>query len=119
MTDKIINLIKPGLVVLVTAGASGIGRVIAESFLAHGCYVHVCDIDKSAMEHFLSEYPNASGTIADVSDNKMVQELFDDIKKRYGHLDVLVNNACTAGPLAAVEVIDLDAWEKTLAVNLN
>ena len=35
-------------VVLITAGAAGIGRVIAEKFLSHGCSVHICDIDRAA-----------------------------------------------------------------------
>jgi len=117
--NKVINAIKPGLVVLVTAGASGIGRVISESFLDHGCHVHICDIDKSAIDIFLDKNPHASATVADVSDNKMVEALFDDLKKRYDHLDVLVNNAGTAGPSAAVEDIEPGDWEKTLAVNLN
>jgi len=119
MTDKIINNIQPGLVVLVTAGASGIGRVIAESFLDHGCHVHICDVNRSAIDNFVDANPGASGTLADVSDSNMVQELFDDLKMHYGHLDVLVNNAGTAGPTATVEDIELEAWEKTLAVNLN
>jgi NAD(P)-dependent dehydrogenase (short-subunit alcohol dehydrogenase family) len=119
MAEKIINSIRPGLVVLVTAGASGIGRVISESFLDHGCHVHICDIDRSAIDSFLSENPGASATLADVSDIKMVELLFDDLKTRYEHLDVLVNNAGIAGPTAAVEDMEPEAWERTLAVNLN
>jgi NAD(P)-dependent dehydrogenase (short-subunit alcohol dehydrogenase family) len=119
MTEKIINAIKPGLVVLVTAGASGIGRVISESFLDHGCHVHICDIDKSAIDNFLYKHPGASATVTDVSDNRMVKTLFDDLKNRYNHLDVLVNNAGTAGPTAALEDIEPEDWERTLAVNLN
>jgi NAD(P)-dependent dehydrogenase (short-subunit alcohol dehydrogenase family) len=119
MAEKIINSIRPGLVVLVTAGASGIGRVISESFLDHGCHVHICDIDRTAIDSFLSENPGASATVADVSDIKMVKLLFDDLKERYEHLDVLVNNAGIAGPTAAVEDLEPEAWERTLAVNLN
>jgi NAD(P)-dependent dehydrogenase (short-subunit alcohol dehydrogenase family) len=119
MAEKIINTIRPGLVVLVTAGASGIGRVISESFLDHGCHVHICDIDRSAIDSFLSENPGASATVADVSDINMVKLLFDDLKTRYDHLDVLVNNAGIAGPTAAVEDMEPEAWERTLSVNLN
>lgn len=119
MADKIINNIQPGLVVLVTAGANGIGRAISESFLDHGCHVHICDIDQAAIDDFLNKNPGASATLTDVSDNHMVKALFDDLKKRYDHLDVLVNNAGTAGPTAALEDIEPEAWERTLAVNLH
>jgi len=119
MSAKVINAIKPGLVVLVTAGASGIGRAIARSFLAHGCHVHICDIDQSAIDSFLLENPESSASLADVSDHKMVDSLFSDLRNRYGHLDVLVNNAGTAGPTAALENIDPEDWDATVAVNLN
>ena len=58
--DGLNNSIDPGLVVLVTAGASGIGRTIAETFLAHAGRVHVCDIDSSAIADFLNANPGAS-----------------------------------------------------------
>jgi len=119
MSDQVINAIKPGLVVLVTAGASGIGRVIAKSFLAHGCHVHICDIDRPAVETFLLENPESSATVADVSDFKSVETVFSDLKKRYTQLDVLINNAGKAGPTAALEDIDPEDWDATVAVNLN
>jgi len=119
MSAKVINSIKPGLVVLVTAGANGVGRAIARSFLAHGCRVHICDIDESAIERFLLENPESTATVADVSDYSMVATLFSDLKKRYGCLDVLVNNAGTAGPTSALENIDPEDWNSTVAVNLN
>jgi NAD(P)-dependent dehydrogenase (short-subunit alcohol dehydrogenase family) len=119
MSDQVINAIKPGLVVLVTAGASGIGRVIAKSFLAHGCHVHICDIDRAAIETFLLEHPECSATVADVSDYTSVETVFSDLKNRYAHLDVLINNAGKAGPTAALEDIDPEDWDSTVAVNLN
>ena len=61
MTDRLINAIDPELVVMVTAGASGIGRVIAETFLSHGSRVHVCDIDPSAIDDFCGANPGAGG----------------------------------------------------------
>ena len=119
MSAKVINSISPGQVVLVTAGAGGIGRAIAESFLAHGCRVHICDINQSAIEAFLLENPQASATAVDVSDHQMVESMFSDIGKRYGQLNVLVNNAGIAGPTAALENIQPDDWDSTVAINLN
>ncbi len=106
-------------VVLVTAGASGIGRSIAEKFLAHGCSVHICDIDQVAIDDFLTKNLNASASMADVSDAGQVAILFDDYCSRFGQLDILVNNAGIAGPTANLEEIATEDWDKTISVNIN
>ena len=111
--------IKPEQVVMISAGAAGIGRVIAETFLAHDCHVHVCDIDETAISEFLADNPSASATKADVSIVEQVAQVFDDVADRYGRLDVLVNNAGIAGPTAEVEDIDPGEWDRTIAVDLN
>jgi len=106
-------------VVLVTAGASGIGRCIAEKFLTHGCSVHICDIDQVAIDDFLTRNPNASASMANVSDVGQVALLFNDFSNRFGQLDVLVNNAGIAGPTANLEEITPADWDKTISVNIN
>jgi NAD(P)-dependent dehydrogenase (short-subunit alcohol dehydrogenase family) len=115
--ERRINAIQQGLVVLVTAGANGIGRTIAENFLAHDSQVHVCDIDPAAIEEFLSANPGATASLTDVSDTHMVDGLFDELKTLYGHLNVLINNAGIAGPTASVEDTHTLEWDRTLAVN--
>ena len=117
--DGFNDSIQPGLVVLVTAGANGIGRTIAETFLSHASRVHVCDIDASAIDDFLSANPGASASVTDVSDVAMVDSLFDDVEERYGALDVLVNNAGVAGPTLPLENIEPADWNRTIAINLN
>ncbi len=119
MADSVMNSIGAGQVVLVTAGASGIGRVMAETFLAHGCGVHVCDIDPAAIDDFLQANPGSTATLADVSDVPSVDKLFDDVRQRYGRLDVLVNNAGIAGPTAPLEEIEPEDWDRTVAVDLS
>ena len=105
-----------GLRVLVTAGAAGIGRVIAQTFLDHGARVHVCDVDEKA----LSQVPKSiTWTKADVASVSDVDRLFDDVKKTLGGLDVLVNNAGIAGPTARVEDIDPKDWDRTIAIDVN
>ncbi len=111
--------IKPDQMVMISAGAAGIGRVIAETFLAHDCHVHVCDVDEDAISEFLSAYPSASTTKADVSNVEQVAQVFEDVVDRYGRLDVLVNNAGISGPTAEVEDIDPADWDQTIAVNVN
>ena len=113
------NGLGPNQVVLVTAGAAGIGRKIAEKFLAHGCKVHVCDINQSVIDDFLHLNPGASASLADVSQVEQVKKTFDDIKSRYKRLDILVNNAGVAGPTALVEDIEPQEWAKTINIDLN
>ena len=111
--------LKRNRVALVTAGASGIGRSIAEKFLSYGCSVHICDIDQTAIDDFLTKNPNASASRADVSDVEQVAWLFNDFSSRFGRLDILVNNAGIAGPTANLEEITPADWDKTIAVNIN
>ncbi len=113
------NNLGPEQVVLVTAGASGIGRKIAEKFLGYGCKVHICDVDKNAIADFLEENPQATASLADVANVWQVEQMFKDVISNHQHLDVLVNNAGIAGPTALVEDIEPDEWAKTINVDLN
>ncbi len=108
-----------GLRVLVTAGGSGIGRVIARTFLDHGARVHVCDVDEKALKELKKEVPAVTQTLADVADVSQVEKLFEEVKRHLGGLDVLVNNAGIAGPTAKVEDIRPEDWERCIAVDLN
>ena len=105
--------------VLVTAGAAGIGRAIANTFLEHGARVHVCDVDEVALSRLKNELPRVTQTRADVSLRDDVDRLFDDVKRELGGLDVLVNNAGIAGPTAKVEDIRPEDWDRCIAVDLN
>jgi len=107
-----------GLRVLVTAGAAGIGRTIAETFLDQGARVHICDIDERALAQ-CREGLAASQSVADVAKLADVERLFADVKRSLGGLDVLVNNAGIAGPTAKIEDIAPEDWERTIAVDLN
>ncbi len=108
-----------GLRVLVTAGGSGIGRVIARTFLEHGARVHICDVDEQSLKKVKSELPAISQSVADVAKVGDVERLFEDVKRHLGGLDVLVNNAGIAGPTAKVEDIRPEDWERCIAVDLN
>jgi NAD(P)-dependent dehydrogenase (short-subunit alcohol dehydrogenase family) len=106
-------------VALITAGAGGLGLCIARQFSAEGYRVHVCDVDAGALEEFRRVQPDASATQADVSDKQQVEQLFNEVRERYGRLDVLVNNAGISGPVARVEDIDPHDWDRTIAVDLS
>jgi NAD(P)-dependent dehydrogenase (short-subunit alcohol dehydrogenase family) len=110
---------QPGLRVLVTAGANGIGAVIARAFHEAGAHVHVCDIDRAALDRLATESPGISSSTADAAIPDDVDLVFDDVRGTLGGLDVLVNNAGIAGPTGTVQALDPALWERTVAVNLN
>lgn len=104
--------------VLIMAGASGIGRVIAESFLQHNASVHIADISQSALDDCVTANPGLKASCCDVSDADQVIKLFEDFRQHHQYLDILINNAGIAGPTAAVEEIEISDWQKTLDVDL-
>ncbi|MEH6549863.1 MAG: SDR family oxidoreductase [Pseudomonadales bacterium] len=106
-------------VAFVTAGAAGIGRAIAETFLQQGCKVHVCDVNNDTLQAFLADNPRASGSICDVSKPEQVAKAYADIQSRYSQLNILVNNAGIAGPTAPVAETSIEDWDQTVAVDLN
>ena len=90
-------------VVLVTGGTKGIGKGIAQAFLAAGATVVVCGRQQPEV------LPAASGRTADfiacdVREAQAVKDLIDAVKTRHGRLDVLVNNAGGAPAVDAATV---------------
>jgi NAD(P)-dependent dehydrogenase (short-subunit alcohol dehydrogenase family) len=106
-------------VALISAGASGIGRVIAQTLLSLGAKVHVCDISQEAINEFLAANPDATATLCDVSKFSEVTQVYSDLQSAYGKLDLLVNNAGIAGPTALVQDIKPEDWRATIDVDIN
>ena len=102
--------------VMVTAGAAGIGAVIARTFAQDGARVSVTDIDPDAVS---AADPGVHAVVADVSDPGAVDAWFDDRLAAWGGVDVLVNNAGIAGPTAFVEDVEVPEWRRTLAVGID
>jgi NAD(P)-dependent dehydrogenase (short-subunit alcohol dehydrogenase family) len=105
--------------VLVTAGATGIGRSIALAFVDAGAKVFICDIDPMMLQAFRDEAPGIGSCKADVSEPVEVAALFSDALSYLKGLDVLVNNAGIAGPTAKVEDLRIEDWNRTIAVDLS
>jgi NAD(P)-dependent dehydrogenase (short-subunit alcohol dehydrogenase family) len=107
-----------GLVVIVTAGAGGAGRVIAETFADAGARVLTCDVDGRSVAQFAAARSDIAVLEGDVGEDRTVQRVFDEAERRFGPVDVLVNNVGIAGPTAAVEDISTDDWTQSLQANL-
>ena len=102
--------------VLITAGAGGIGRVIADHFAAADAKVHVCDNDPKAVDALPT---GIVGQQVDVRDATALERWLDTALDDLGGCDVLINNAGIAGQAGPVEDLDLQAWKDCLAVNLD
>jgi NAD(P)-dependent dehydrogenase (short-subunit alcohol dehydrogenase family) len=105
-----------GRAVVVTGGTRGIGRVIAESFLAAGADVLICGRNEPEAA------PAAAGraavfTAADVRDADQAKSVVAAAVERFGRLDVLVNNAGGA-PSAAAASVSPRFVERVVALNL-
>ena len=108
----------PGLCVLVTAGASGIGRAIADLLIENGARIHICDVAEPHLADFRKSHPGHGASLCDVARDEEVAALFDEVSRALGGLDALINNAGIAGPTGGVEEIVPADWRRTIDVCL-
>jgi 3-oxoacyl-[acyl-carrier protein] reductase len=109
-----------GKVALVTGAGSqiGIGRAVAKALAAHGAVVAANDVIAEDLELTVSELGRqASAHVADVADREAVRAMVADVERRYGRIDVLVNNAGIAKRAPFATMSD-DEYRRTLDVNL-
>ncbi len=103
---------------VVTGGARGLGWAAAKALADEGAHVTITDVDATQGEEAARELgANVVFRKQDVTDAAGWNTLLDDVMARYGHLDVLVNNA-GVGSFADVETVSLQSWQRTLDVNL-
>jgi NAD(P)-dependent dehydrogenase (short-subunit alcohol dehydrogenase family) len=111
-----------GKVALVTGAGSGIGEACATRLAQEGARVVVADIDAAAARRVAALITAAGGQAEaapqDVTDEARWRELLDDILRRHGALDVLVNNAGIA-LTGTAEDTTLADWRRTQEVNLD
>jgi NAD(P)-dependent dehydrogenase (short-subunit alcohol dehydrogenase family) len=104
--------------VLVTAGAAGIGREIVRAFAAAGARVCAIDVDADALVALRQELPEVVTDVCDLGHLPAIEAVVPRAIGSLGGLDVLVNNAGTAGPTSPVELYDPAEWERVMSVNL-
>ena len=81
-----------GKTAVITGGAKGLGRSIAEKFYEEGCEIIICDV-LSSEAHKVAKNLKGKSFELDVSDSKKVSSIFYDINKLYDKIDILINNA--------------------------
>jgi 2-dehydro-3-deoxy-L-rhamnonate dehydrogenase (NAD+) len=109
-----------GRVAIVTGGAQGIGRAVAERLAASGAKVAIWDLDgKLATEAAAAIGPAASGLSIDVTDAKAVNAAAAELEQRHGSVDILVTSAGIAGPNLKTWEYPLDEWAKIMRLNVD
>jgi 3-oxoacyl-[acyl-carrier protein] reductase len=105
---------------VVTGGAQGFGRAIAERFVASGASVAIWDHDLPLAEKTAAAIGDAAKAFkVDVTDTAAVERARDETLRAFGKIDILVNNAGIAGINKTVWETDLEEWRKVLRINLD
>jgi len=110
----------PNPVILITGGASGIGRLMALDFAGKGATVVAWDINPSALASLASHAKDAGlniqGVVCDVTQKGAIYQAAKQLVDKYGHLDILINNA---GIVSGTRFLDTEdaKIEQTFAVN--
>ncbi len=107
-----------GKIVLITGGANGLGRGMAERYLKEGAKVAIFDIEDDTMEQVYAGVENVLCLHCDVRDYDQVQSAVKRVIEHYGHIDILMNNA---GIVHRASFLDCsrEGWLDVMATNLN
>ncbi len=108
-------------VAVVTGGAQGFGLAITERFIEAGAKVVIWDIDENATEEAIDKVKseNLIHQTVDVTNFEIVNKNLEELEKKYGKIDIFVNNAGIAGMNTTVAEYPLDEWKKVMNLNLN
>ncbi len=103
---------------IITGASSGIGRAVADHFLANGWTVGLIARRPEPLHAIAAAHPNAVALPCDVTDPAQVETAFADFKSRIGRLDVLFNNAGIFTKPAPIDEIPVEDWLNAVNVNL-
>jgi NAD(P)-dependent dehydrogenase (short-subunit alcohol dehydrogenase family) len=106
-----------GKVALITGGSSGIGEATVKLFASEGCKVVIADI-QDLRGKALAEEVGADYVHMDVSKEDDVKKGIEFTIKKHGRLDCIFNNAGIAGAVGGLDEVSVEAFNRTLAVNL-
>ena len=106
---------------IVTGGAQGLGRAIAERLQASGADVYVWDVDPAAMTEAQADWPTdgpAGWIEVDVADPAAVEAAFHATRQNAGAIDILVNNAGISGPNMPTWEYGIEDWRRVIDIDL-
>ncbi|MGL5447631.1 MAG: SDR family NAD(P)-dependent oxidoreductase [Rhabdaerophilum sp.] len=103
--------------VVITGGADGIGRAMAEAFLAQGSRVGILDLNQNAIDRFQIDAPELAAETVDLRDIPAVRLALGRLVERIGDPRILINNAASDAR-HVFDSLDVEAWDDRMAVNL-
>lgn len=111
-----------GKIAIITGGGSGMGEAISKLFAEKGAKIVLADLNPESLKKVCTDieakgYP-ALGIIADVSKNEDLENLVAKTISTFGTIDILVNNAGILDSFMSVSELNLDLWQKVMAVNV-
>lgn len=115
------------IVILITGSSSGIGASIAQDLSRKNCIVIVTGRDQNKIDQILSKCNQVDqngqdkvyGFRADLSNWTEIEDLLDFIKKRFGCLDILINNVCYRGESMNILNTTMDQYEHIHRMNVS
>ena len=116
-----------GKVAIVTGALGLIGREHCKALSEAGANVVAADLNGDAAQAFAKSFPDAFGIEVDITKKNSIELLKEKILTKYGHIDILVNNAAIndmfenphqAGELSKFENYPYELWQKSIDVNI-
>lgn len=111
-----------GRIALVTGASRGIGRAVAKVLVREGAHIIATARSAGALEDLDDEIRALGGAATllplDLRKSDRIDTLGPTIFQRWGHLDILVANAGTLGPLSPLPHVTADAWDMVMRINL-
>jgi 3-oxoacyl-[acyl-carrier protein] reductase len=112
-----------GRVAIVTGASRGVGKAIAQELAREGVDVAICARSRDSLEATATALADATGRrivpiVADTTSSESVRGLVEATRARLGRIDILVNNAGLGQTVKPLIDLDLDEFQRVLAVNL-
>ena len=110
-------------IALVTGGGTGVGKAIAKGLSEAGWTLIIAGRRQDVLQAAATEIAAVGSAevhtgVADVGDPVSVRSLFDDIERRFGRLDLLVNNAGLSAPAVPLDELGFEDWSRVVSANL-
>lgn len=109
-------------VIIITGGATGIGQAACHLLAREGASIALVDINDQTGNETVKDIQTQGGKAVfwhlDITDEANVQQVFSTIAEKFGHIDVLVNNAGLIGPNKPTHEMTEDEWNQVMNVNV-